>query len=287
MEITIIIPVRNRAEQLIDTLRTIPATYPLIVVDNGSTDSTAAVAQDFCSQRSGATFVAEPTPGAAAARNRGLELCQTEWVYFFDSDDIFTALPVVTDAEAAATDMVCFPVTMSIGGSEQVRAYRPVADAATHVLSAMLGTQSMLFRTEWLRAIGGWDNRCHIWNDWELGLRALLHKPRLTWMTGEAFHHILVHDNSITGPSYSARWQRIVETLTVAKEEVEAAADKRTRRAFDLRCRIVCGKLRREGNTAAADAVRAISGASTLGTLLEWYSAKGGRGAWRIALACL
>ena len=289
MQITIVIPVYNRAEYLLRTLQSVPAEYPLIVVDNGSTDGSAAMAEDFCSRRPGAVFASEPTPGAPAARNRGLAMCQTEWVYFFDSDDEFTSLPSVDAATAAANDMLCFPVRMVVDGKARTRDYRPTADAATHVLSAMLSTQSMLFRTEWLRSIGGWDNRCRIWNDWELGLRALLHRPRLQWISAEEpRHRIYVHADSITGPSYGARWEAIRDTLAIAYDEARQADDRRTLRALDFRVAIVCGMLRREGYHQAADTIRQLSAQPrrTL-RLFEWSVAHGLHGAWRIALTLL
>lgn len=288
MQVTIVIPVYNRAECLLRTLQSVPADYPLIVVDNGSTDGSAAMAEDFCSRRSGAVFVSEPTSGAPAARNRGLALCQTEWVYFFDSDDLFTSLPSVDEATAAPVDMLCFPVCMIVDGKERIRDYRPTADVATHVLCAMLGTQSMLFRTEWLRSIGGWDNRCPIWNDWELGMRALLREPRLQWIsTDKPRHRIFIHPDSITGPSYGARWQRIVTTLTIARDEISASGHCRAERAFRLRCHIVSGQLLREGYSEGARAVRSLVPTSFLGRILQFYTAHGGRGAWRMALALL
>lgn len=311
MQITIVIPVFNRAACLLRTLQSVPADYPLIVVDNGSNDGSAAMAEDFCRHRPGALFASEPTPGAPAARNRGLALCQTEWVYFFDSDDEFTAFPcgispasspLPADREKSAAegappsseesaeslDMLCFPVRMVVDGKESVRDYRPTADAATHILSAMLSTQSMVFRTAWLRSIGGWDNRCRIWNDWELGLRALLHHPRLQWIgAGHPCHRIYVHADSITGPSYGARWQRIVATLTIVREQILSAGDRRALRAFRLRCHIVSGHLLREGHGEGAEAVRALADSSLTGRLLQCYTAHGGRGAWRIALALI
>lgn len=288
MQLTIIIPVYNRADYVLRTLQTLPPDVPLIVVDNGSTDGTAQLAADFCSRRPMATFVSEPTQGAPAARNRGLALVETEWVYFFDSDDEFTSLPSVDDATAAANDMLCFPVRMVVDGKERTRDYRPTADAATHVITGMLSTQSMIFRTEWLRSIGGWDNRCRIWNDWELGLRALLHHPRLQWITNEPRHRIYVHDDSITGPSFSARWEAIRGTLAIAYAEARHADGQRVIRALDFRTAIVCGTLRRQGATTAADKLRELMAHPRRALrLFEWTVAQGLRGAWRIALASL
>lgn len=306
MQVTIVIPVYNRAEYLLRTLQSVPADYPLIVVDNGSTDGSVALARDFCSQRPGAIFAEESESGAPAARNRGLALCQTEWVYFFDSDDEFTSLPEIPESpenleipdnpensepplSSVPLDLICFPVRMIVDGKERTRDYRPTADAATHILTAMLSTQSMLFRTEWLRSIGGWDNRCRIWNDWELGLRALLHRPRLQWISiDEPRHRIYVHPDSITGPSYSARSEAIRGTLAVAYADAREAGDERTLRALDLRTHIVCGRLRREGAPEAAASLRPLLQRSTwLGRCLELYVVLGGRGAWRLALAIL
>lgn len=296
MEVTIVIPVYNRAEFLLRTLQSIPKSYPLIIVDNGSTDGSVRIAEDYRAQRmtqhdaAPVTLATETTPGAAAARNRGLALCTTEWVYFFDSDDEFTSLPEIPAAptHSAPLDVVCFPVRMIIHGRERIRDYDATADAATHLLNSMLNTVSMLFRTEWLRSIGGWDNRCRVWDDWELGLRALLRKPRLQWITDKAYHHIYIHDDSITGPSYSARCEAIRNTLAIAYDEICQADDQRTLRAFDLRCHIVAGTLRHEGAQEAATAIRAFIKRPTLcGRLIEWYVHLGGRGAWRLALSIL
>lgn len=287
MQLTIIIPVFNRAAFILRTLETLPTDVPLIIVDNGSTDGTAQIAAEFCGRHPMATFVSEPTQGAPAARNRGLALVETEWVYFFDSDDEFTSLPALP-AAASNLDMLCLPVTMIVDGRERIRDYSPTADAATHVLNGMLSTQSMIFRTAWLRNIGAWDNRCRIWNDWELGLRALLHRPRLLWITDEPHHRIHVHDDSITGPSFSARWEAIRDTLAIAYDEAREADDRRVLRALDFRLAIVCGTLRREDNTAAADELRRLTAHPRRSLrLLEWSVAHGLRGAWRIALALL
>lgn len=298
MEVTIVIPVYNRVGFLEETLRSIPVCYPLIVVDNASTDGTLTLAERLCCERnmqSGAAMsmvISETERGAAAARNCGLAHCTTEWIYFFDSDDVFTGLPdmsVLFRETADLLDMVCFPVRMIVNGRERVRDFTPNSDAATHILNSMLNTISMLFRTEWLRSIGGWDNRCRIWDDWELGLRALLHHPRLQWVTEQAYHHVNFHDDSITGPSFRARSQVILEALKVACDDVSRFGDCRTRRALDLRIYIVCGQLRREGlsREITAQFLSLITHPTWIGRCIEQYVSIGGRGAWRIAIALI
>ena len=92
--VSIIIPYYNRERLLERTLRSVKRqTYrpvEIILVDNASTDHSAAVARRFKEEaEDGMTvhLLRENTPGAAAARNCGLRAAQGEYVYFFDSDD--------------------------------------------------------------------------------------------------------------------------------------------------------------------------------------------------------
>ena len=72
--LSLVLPVFNRKEYLKRTLDSIPDDYPLIVVDNGSTDGS----YEFCkmyalnNHRTRMVVEREFIPGAAAARNRGL-----------------------------------------------------------------------------------------------------------------------------------------------------------------------------------------------------------------------
>jgi len=65
-------------------------TYPrweLVVVDDGSTDGTAAAARQFDNPR--IRVVLQANQGEAAARNHALRLVQGEFLAFLDADDLF------------------------------------------------------------------------------------------------------------------------------------------------------------------------------------------------------
>jgi GT2 family glycosyltransferase len=82
-EVTIVVITRNRAERLLETLGHLGGDAPVIVVDNGSTDGTAArVAQRFPSVR---VLRLEENRGAAA-RTAAVQLAPTEFVAFGDDD---------------------------------------------------------------------------------------------------------------------------------------------------------------------------------------------------------
>lgn len=295
MDITIVIPVYNRKGLVQKTLDSIPSTFRLIIIDNGSTDGS----YEFCrqwkinSRRQNVTVEREFKQGAAAARNKGLDLCKTKWVYFFDSDDEFTGLPSAWDE---GSDMICIPTVQVVDGKEIVRAYEPVKTVHTHILNSMLNTISTIYKTEWLRSIGGWNENCRVWDDWELGARALMCKPQLQWITDKAYHRAIVHEESITGASFSDKFEEKMKTMNIVFNEIDKLEEgvEQTRAFFALffRSYIFSGELQKENNKTASDAVeefiyshyRTNKQTHMVGRVVRWYVRKGGRGIWQFAI---
>jgi glycosyltransferase involved in cell wall biosynthesis len=81
LTVDVILPALNEAEALHWVLAAIPAGIRAIVVDNGSTDDTAAVAEAH-----GATVVFEAVPGFGSACYRGLLTATADIVCFMDAD---------------------------------------------------------------------------------------------------------------------------------------------------------------------------------------------------------
>lgn len=296
MDITIVIPVLNRKALLKHTLDSIMRSpmngTPVIVVDNGSTDGTLEMLETYTAANPCVAFVQEPQRSAAAARNKGLSMVHTKWVYFFDSDDEFEDIP---HSWNQTVDMVAFPTRQMVENKISVRAYKPVADPAVQILNSMLNTISMIFRTSWLKDIGSWNTSCRVWDDWELGIRALMAKPRLQWITDKAYHTVKIHPESLTGPSFKSRYKLQLEAIGQAFNDSSATDTHTAKRCFKalmLRTYILSGKLLHEGDKKASSECRHFimehfgkkpTGAG-LGRILEQYTAMGGRGAWKIAL---
>ena len=99
-QLTVIIPIYNRAHVLARTLDSIAASTvlpaELILVDNNSQDDSLRCCRNWAARHATDTFrvtvLEAQRPGASVARNVGLAAYTTPYVYFFDSDDLFSDL---------------------------------------------------------------------------------------------------------------------------------------------------------------------------------------------------
>lgn len=86
---SVVIPTYNRARSVLQTLdscfgQTFPD-YEVIVVDDGSSDSTLSVLQSVTDPR--LLIVSQDNAGPAAARNHGMRRASGQYIAFLDSDD--------------------------------------------------------------------------------------------------------------------------------------------------------------------------------------------------------
>lgn len=92
--ITVIVATLNRADLLKEGLASLAGQecsydWRVIVVDNGSKDTTAAVARSFEARDHRFSYLLEPIPGACKARNSGLSAATTRYVLFVDDECTF------------------------------------------------------------------------------------------------------------------------------------------------------------------------------------------------------
>lgn len=112
--VSVIIPVFNRETSLrkcIDSvLEAVPPNSEIIIVDDGSTDGSLAVAQELADQDERIIVRTQPNSGwAGKPRNVGLGLASGKYVLFVDSDDGLTRdglKPALVFADEADTDIL-------------------------------------------------------------------------------------------------------------------------------------------------------------------------------------
>lgn len=215
--LSVIIPAYNRAHLLPLTLRSLlaqslPATE-ILVVDDGSTDTTVEVAESFGGI---VRVIRQANAGPAAARNRGFRESTGDFVHFFDSDDV--ALPNKHEVQLRALQTSGADIAYGpwIKGRFDEGGFTP----ENHVLQqcglpegdlikALLTNWSIvphacLFRRSMVERIGGFPEELYVAEDQLMFLRCLLagakvvHSPRTLelYRTNDAGKITATHDSA-------------------------------------------------------------------------------------------
>lgn len=99
--VSILIPAFNAQESIADSLRSaIAQTWErkeIIVVDDGSTDQTLAIARQF--ESDSIRVVTQKNQGAAAARNKALSLSRGDYIQWLDADDLLASDKIAKQME--------------------------------------------------------------------------------------------------------------------------------------------------------------------------------------------
>lgn len=90
-KISVIVPVYNTEKYLDRCIQSILAQtytdFELLLVDDGSTDSSGAICDKYAEQDSRVRVFHKENGGVSSARNQGLDNAKGEWITFVDSDD--------------------------------------------------------------------------------------------------------------------------------------------------------------------------------------------------------
>jgi glycosyltransferase involved in cell wall biosynthesis len=187
--VTIIIPAFNHekyvGQALLSAIRQDYANLEILVIDDGSTDGTAAVIEEVLARSSNdreVKFIRQPNQGLSRTLNRGLEMAQGDFVQLLASDDAYlpaktrvcvdrlSALPVSVGAIYCDGYVVDEDNNKLMKFSE--RFPKPFS-ANTHkelLVGNWIPAMGLFYRKEALLAVGKFDESIQV-EDWELLLR--------------------------------------------------------------------------------------------------------------------
>lgn len=177
--VSVVIPTFNRADNVqravASALAQTESDLEVIVVDDGSTDDTAARFNDLPPR---VRYIRQPNGGASRARNTGLRAARGELIALLDSDDEWLPEKLALQLAAMGDKYVasaCRHVHVNADGSRQDKPeLLPGRD--NHLFRDLynnlsLKTSSLVFRRHLLDKIGLFNERFPISNDWDFFLR--------------------------------------------------------------------------------------------------------------------
>lgn len=177
-QISIVIPCFNAAPFLGEALASAVAQRQsvdaeIIVVDDGSTDGSAAIVRQCSSVR----LLQSSNQGVSAARNRGIEVARGKWIKFLDADDLLCEGALarqVHQAEAAGFPVIPFGAYLESTPKRQRRKKPPRLFQHEHTASVILANIHPSTPLHWralLEKVGGFDHRFRTDEDWDLHVR--------------------------------------------------------------------------------------------------------------------
>ena len=186
IKVTTIIPTFNRGYCLAESIQSVLdqnfSDFELIVVDDGSTDNTAEVIEQF----SGIHKIRiKKNRGVSFARNLAVKQARGEWIAFLDSDDLWERDKLAIqmnwvecnpDYHAVYTDEIWIRNGVRVNAMKKHRKYS--GDIFRHCLPlCIVSPSSVLLRNELLNKFGGFDESMPVCEDYDLWLRISMSFP--------------------------------------------------------------------------------------------------------------
>lgn len=186
-KIDVVIPMHNSAQWVRDALDSLleqgSCLGQVICVDNNSTDNSSDVVHTWGQAHPNVRLklIEERTPGACAARNAGLREVNTTWVQFLDSDDLLGPQKMASQMALGQDRDMVYGHFMFSREDHVWPSWTMSADPVAGLAHGRTGqTTSNLFRTESVRAAGGWDESLSSAQEYDLMFRMFKAGGRFT-----------------------------------------------------------------------------------------------------------
>lgn len=192
LTISVIIPTYNCARYIVQAIESVlqqrDCQYEIIIIDDGSTDSTQEVLQPY---RDRIRYIRQQNQGVAAARNHGIDVAQADLIAFLDADDYFLPNKLARQG-AIFTKRPDLGIVHSGWQRVDSRGNKlldvcpwkkiPELNLDTWLRWKPVLPSAMMFRREWLQYVGGFDARFPPAEDTDLVLKLALKGCKSAWL---------------------------------------------------------------------------------------------------------
>jgi glycosyltransferase involved in cell wall biosynthesis len=208
MSISVVIPAYNAARFIRETLesvlqQTLPADE-VLVIDDGSTDDTASIAESFGAP---VRVIRRQNVKLAATRNFAVEEAKSDWIAFVDADDLWQRNKLERQMEELArhpeADLCYTGRVLLLQQGETTRLGKVVhVPPAERIRKALYRNttflpSSVIVRRSTFLAIGGHDTNFKFVEDWDTWLR-LLHAGTRFAACPEPLVQYRIHPNNVS-----------------------------------------------------------------------------------------
>ncbi|HKH64919.1 MAG TPA: glycosyltransferase [Solirubrobacterales bacterium] len=185
----------------------------VIVVDDGSTDDLTGALEPF---RGEIELIQQENRGGSAARNRGLEAVETEFMAVLDADDAYHPRRLLVIAEAARRrpdlDIVTTDARLIVDGNPDGKLSDGSPFAIEQQRRAIFERSFPggwpALRKERLQAIGGFDEKMRIAYDWDCWLRLIL-SGSSAGMVDAPYYDYVLRSDSLSANRVASLWERV------------------------------------------------------------------------------
>ena len=238
IQLSVIIPAYNMEALLPACLGSLLGGVPdprleALVVNDGSSDGTLALAREWEARHPGAVRVVDkPNGNYGSTINAALPLCRGRWVKILDSDDTFApdAVPLFLDAlENADADMAVTHFSiLRADGSRELAKYNlygrePYDYGRVYDLDSVLADgwirfflmHSLAWRTEMLRAMGYRQTEGVSYTDLEWSSYPLVRARSIVFLDMDLYQYNLAREGQTMDPAVMARRRGQLATVTL------------------------------------------------------------------------
>jgi glycosyltransferase involved in cell wall biosynthesis len=219
--VSVVIPAFQAEEFIVEAIASVldqdHRPLEVVVVDDGSTDRTAALVAGLA--RDEIRYAHQENRGAAAALNAGVRLARGEWISVLNADDVWTpgrlALQVRLADEHPEAEIVLGHLR---------RMWRPAGEPTWRLTEPelALSLQSCLARPATLARVGPFDEGLRYCFDWDWFFRAReLGVPFHTHP--EVTNHYRRHDGNMSAEADANREAALVFARSVARRRASGA----------------------------------------------------------------
>jgi len=188
--VSTIIPVFNRAQMLSEAVESVLqqdyANIEIIVVDDGSTDNSLAVAKSLEEKHKTIRVISIENAGPGAAREAGQKIARGEFIQYLDSDDLLKPNKFTLQVQGLNENpeygiSYCKTGIMNEAGDEVTNAWKRTGESIKTLLPSMLagrwwGTSTPLYRSSLTSLNGAWKTWINE-EDWEYDCRLAALNP--------------------------------------------------------------------------------------------------------------